>query len=73
MAESDPQLTKVYTNGEPLWKWAMREVKGVGIAAVILAFGMYEWHTIVRELQTTMSEVRLLMQDVRTELKARER
>lgn len=73
MAESDPALTRVYSATEPIWKWAVREAKGVGIAAVILAFGMYEWHTIVKDLQATMSEVRLLMQDVRTELKARER
>ncbi len=69
MSESDPNNPKVNGNGENLWKWAVREMKGVGIAAVILAFGMYEWHTIVKDLQSTMAEVKLLLIEVRGELK----
>ncbi len=69
MGESDPNNPKVNGNGESLLKWAIREAKGVGIAAVILAFGMYEWHTIVKELQGTMAEVRLLLIEVKHELK----
>jgi hypothetical protein len=70
MPESDPANPKVTANGtEPVWRWAFREMKGVGVAAVVLAFGMYEWHTIVKELQATMVEVSVLMKDVRTELR----
>lgn len=68
MGESDDKLPKV-GNGESVWKWAVKEMKGVGVAAVVLAFGMYEWHSIVKELQATMVEVRILMGDVRTELR----
>lgn len=68
MPESDPANPKV-SPGESVWKWAVKEMKGVGVAAVVLAFGMMEWHSIVKELQATMVEVRVLMMDVRTELR----
>lgn len=69
MGDSDIGNPKVANGNEPIWKWAMKEAKGVGIAAVILAFGMYEWHTIVKELQSTMAEVKLLLIEVKREIK----
>lgn len=68
MAESDPNLPRQSRSSDALDK-AMKAIQTVGFPIVVTAFLLWEWHTVVRELQGTMTEVRLLLQELKHEVK----
>lgn len=50
---------------------AVRIIQTVGFPIVVAAFLLWEWHSTVRTLQETMTEVRMLLQEIKREIKAR--
>lgn len=71
MGESDDKLTRV-TNGNgrgDLVDRVVRVIQTVGFPIVVSGFLLWEWHSTVTKLQDTMSEVRLLLMEVKSELK----
>lgn len=68
MAESDPANPRVTRSTDALDK-LLRAIQTVGFPIVVAAFLLWEWHSVVRELQATMTEVRLLLQEVKYEIK----
>ncbi len=68
MAESDPANPRVTRSTDALDK-LLRAIQTVGFPIVVAAFLLWEWHSVVRELQSTMTEVRLLLQEVKHEIK----
>jgi hypothetical protein len=72
MAESDPANAKVETRserrGDPFER-LLRAIQTVGFPIVVAAFLLWEWHSVVRSLQDTMTEVRMLLVEVKHELK----
>jgi hypothetical protein len=41
----------------------------VGFPIVVAGFLLWEWHSVVRELEATMTEVKLLLLEVRESVK----
>ncbi len=68
MAESDPANPKVVNRGDTFDR-LLRAVQTVGFPIVVAAFLLWEWHSTVNALKDTMSEVRLLLQEVKQEIK----
>jgi hypothetical protein len=68
MADSDPANPRVTRSTDALDK-LLRAIQTVGFPIVVAAFLLWEWHSVVRELQSTMTEVRLLLQEVKHEIK----
>ncbi len=67
MGESDV-LTKVSAKGDTFDR-LLRAVQTVGFPIVVAAFLLWEWHSTVSQLQATLTEVKLLLQEVRMEIK----
>ena len=65
MGDSDTIRTK---NGDSFDK-LLRAIQTVGFPIVVAGFLLWEWHTVVRSLESTMGEVKQLLIDVRHELK----
>lgn len=68
MGESDDKLPKVNGKGDTLDRF-IRVVQQVGFPIVVAAFLLWEWHSVVRTLQDTMVEVKVLLVEVKHELK----
>lgn len=66
---SDPAVTKVSTGRGDTFDRILRAIQTVGFPIVVAGFLLWEWHSTVRTLQETMSEVRLLLQEVKMEIK----
>ena len=47
----------------------LRAIQTVGFPIVVAGFLLWEWHSVVRSLQDTMTEVKLLLTEVRVEIK----
>lgn len=47
----------------------LRAIQTVGFPIVVAGFLLWEWHSVVRSLQDTMTEVKLLLTEVRSEIK----
>lgn len=69
MADSDPANTKVSMSRGDVFDRVLRAVQTVGFPIVVAAFLLWEWHSVVRDLQNTMTEVRLLLSEVKAEIK----
>lgn len=72
MSESDPANTRVTVGNKDrgdTFDRLLRAVQTVGFPIVVAAFLLWEWHSVVRDLQNTMTEVRLLLQEVKHEIK----
>lgn len=69
MAESDPTLPKI-RNGDWVDRF-IRIVQTVGFPIVVSAFLLWEWHSTVRILQETLTEVKILLIEVKHEMKSR--
>jgi len=68
MAESDSNNPRVGRSTDAFDK-LLRAIQTVGFPIVVAAFLLWEWHSVVRELQSTMTEVRLLLEEVKREIK----
>lgn len=69
MGESDDKLAKVTVGkGDPFDR-ALRAIQTVGFPIVVAAFLLWEWHSTVNSLKDTMTEVKLLLVEVRSQLK----
>ena len=68
MPESDPNNPRVTRSTDALDKM-LRAIQTVGFPIVVAAFLLWEWHSTVNSLKDTMTEVKLLLQEVRTEIK----
>lgn len=73
MPESDSANPKVMNGRGDTFDRVLRAIQTVGFPIVVAGFLLYEWHTTVTKLQETMGEVRLLLQEVRQEIKKGER
>jgi hypothetical protein len=51
----------------------LRAVQTVGFPIVVAGFLLWEWHSTVSQLQATLTEVKLLLQEVRLEIKKGDR
>lgn len=67
MAESDTALPKV-KNGDIVDK-IIRVTQTVGFPIVVAAFLLWEWHSVVRDLQDTLTQVKLLLMEVKMEMR----
>ncbi len=67
MGESDPANPKV--KGTDPFERLLRAIQTVGFPIVVAAFLLWEWHSVVRSLQDTMTEVKLLLMEVKHEIK----
>ena len=68
MPESDPANPRVGRSTDTFDRF-LRAVQTVGFPIVVAAFLLWEWHSVVRSLQDTMTEVKLLLLEVRHEIK----
>jgi hypothetical protein len=68
VAESDV-LTKVSQRDPNSFDRYIRVIQQVGFPIVVSAFLLWEWHSVVQNLQGTLTEVKLLLQEVRIELR----
>lgn len=66
---SDPAVTKVSTGRGDTFDRLLRAIQTVGFPIVVAAFLLWEWHSVVQSLQNTLTEVKLLLVEVRQELK----
>jgi hypothetical protein len=69
MADSDPANTKVTTGRGDTFDRLLRAVQTVGFPIVVAGFLLWEWHSTVAQLKDTLTEVKLLLQEVRHEIK----
>lgn len=69
MADSDPANTKVSLTRGDVFDRLLRAVQTVGFPIVVAAFLLWEWHSTVAQLKDTLTEVKLLLQEVRHEIK----
>lgn len=68
MAESDPANPRVGRSSDSLDK-LLRAIQTVGFPIVVAAFLLWEWHSTVNALKDTMTEVKLLLIEVKHEMK----
>lgn len=68
MGESDV-IPKMNGSRGDTFDRLLRAVQTVGFPIVVAAFLLWEWHSVVRSLQDTMTEVKLLLTEVRIEIK----
>lgn len=66
---SDPAVTKVAVGRGDTFDRILRAIQTVGFPIVVSAFLLWEWHSVVQSLQNTLTEVKLLLVEVRQELK----
>lgn len=66
---SDPANTKVTMTKGDVFDRLLRATQTVGFPIVVAGFLLWEWHSVVRSLQDTMTEVKLLLLEVRHEIK----
>lgn len=70
MPESDAANTRVGPQKDPnSFDRYIRVIQQVGFPIVVSGFLLWEWHQTVNELQKTLTEVKLLLQEVRHEIK----
>lgn len=67
MAESDPANPKVAVQSP--WDRAAKFIKDVGFPVAVAIFLLWDRMTVMQKFQETMAEVKLLLQDVRHEIK----
>lgn len=67
--ESDQNLTRVRVVNGDWFDKGIRAIQMVGFPIVVAGFLLWEWHTVVRQLEETMTEVKALLVEVRHELK----
>ena len=70
---SDPANTKVSPSGGgsrgDIFERALRAVQTVGFPIVVAGFLLFEWHGTVNALKETMTEVKLLLLEIKHEIK----
>lgn len=69
MGESDGTLARVASGKGDTFDRILRAIQTVGFPIVVAGFLLYEWHSVVRQLQDTMTEVKVLLLEVRHEIK----
>jgi hypothetical protein len=70
VSDSDQNLTRVRATGVDPFERLLRAIQTVGFPIVVAGFLLWEWHSVVRSLQDTMTEVKLLLLEVRHEIKS---
>lgn len=70
MAESDPANLRVRMELSAIEK-TIKLVKELGFPIAIAIFLLYDRLSVMKQFESTMFEVKILLQDVRTELKDR--
>lgn len=68
MADSDPNNPRMTRSTDALDK-VLRAIQTVGFPIVVAGFLLWEWHSVVRTLQDTMVEVKVLLTELRHEIK----
>lgn len=68
MPESDSANPRMGRTTDTLDKF-LRAVQTVGFPIVVAAFLLWEWHSVVRQLQDTMVEVKLLLVELKHDVK----
>lgn len=68
MADSDPNNPRVVRSNDAFDKM-LRAIQTVGFPIVVAGFLLWEWHSTVAQLKDTLTEVKLLLQEVRHEIK----
>lgn len=66
---SDPANTKVANGKGDTFDRVLRAIQTVGFPIVVAGFLLWEWHSTVNTLKETMTEVKLLLQEVKLEIK----
>lgn len=72
MSESDPLNPKMETRADrkgDVFDRALRAVQTVGFPIVVAGFLLWEWHSTVNALKETMTEVKLLLTELKHEIK----
>jgi hypothetical protein len=68
VSESDV-LTKVSSRNNDTFDRILRAIQTVGFPIVVAGFLLWEWHSTVNSLRETMTEVKLLLIEVKTQIK----
>lgn len=68
MPESDSNLPRQARSSDALDK-AMKAIQTVGFPIVVSAFLLWEWHSTVNALKETLTEVKVLLQELKIEIK----
>lgn len=68
MGESDSANPRVGRSTDAFDK-LLRAIQTVGFPIVVAAFLLWEWHSVVRQLQDTMTEVKVILIELKHEMK----